>query len=152
MASLTESLVALLRADPTLADLLPGGVWNRPIRSGGHAAATPMAFTGTGSASVIRPCASVQPGPVETNLGGSPAGSFRSLTIWLYETIGSRVTIDAAKARLVALLDGQAVPTTTEGNVVLAFADDLGYGMDDTLLAEVEQVRFRAASSLGRRP
>lgn len=149
MATLREALVSVLAADTgnLLVDLA-GGVYGQAL----DARQTPAAFERrTGEAARLRPAAVVALGGVGISLGGVTLGASRSVTVWLYEPWPGRSVIERARARVVELLHRRAVMTGDEGQVVLAFIGDLGDGPpDEDLNASIEQVRFRAATMLGR--
>jgi len=158
MAGLREAIIDILRDDRAvlLADL-PGGVHGVAI----DPVATPAAFTSrAGSARRLLPCATVALGGVGVSfagtaliagLSGVTLGATRSVSVWLYEPWPGRAVIERAKLRVIHLLHRRQVAADGEGTVVLAFVGDLGDGpRDEDLAASVEQVRFRAATMIGR--
>lgn len=156
MAALGDAVVTLLTADSTLMASLPGGIWRRPLLSGNSPLATPGAFVGAGVSAQVRPCLYIEVGGVGGSLDAqvvpAPLG-YRLLTIWVYEpaTTAGRVVIPTVKQRLQVLLNGASVATDDDGIAVMHFVGDLGDGFDQDIRAEVDQMRYRAATGLGRR-
>lgn len=164
------AIVARLKADIELRPHLAGSVWDRPlVKHHGpltvdrdrDQAATPEAFDPRTGA--LLSCAAVVTtsgigqsfggSVLSSSLGGVTLGAARTVTVWLYEQYPQHHRLEPAKARILYLLHRAAIPTDHEGQVVLSFVGDLGWSpnnYDDELDAYVDQVRFRAASMLGR--
>jgi hypothetical protein len=87
---------AKLVSDPTLASLLPGGIWDAAEIT---RQLTPTAFDANGE---IRPCALVKL-ETESSVDPYPTGSRLFVLVLFYELSGY-VTIDLAMERVYALL------------------------------------------------
>lgn len=139
-----DGLATLLAADATLAALLPGGV---------HAAdeisreLTPTAFEQAGGMpTFLRPCGLVKERAAAADASAIPGATRVSVEVYLY---GPRATIEAARRRVRALLDGQAVPLASGVCLEVAWVNDVRGWRDAVLDCPAELSRFRAATMGG---
>jgi len=166
MASLRATIADLLRSDATLAGLLPGGVWERPLvaEPGVSEAdgATPGAFDLSGQyAGRIKPSAVVTlfgPGQsfagtsLVSQLGGHPPVRSRAGIITFYQPRPWRDAIEAATRRAEEVLDGQQVTTDDLGVAIISVTGTLGDNPgDDDLAAELDRVNLSVTTMRGRR-
>ncbi len=147
MADLTAAIITRLEATGAVANLLPGGIYNRPLRGGGDdAEATPDAFERSGThsgrlipAAVVRTLAALAAGPNQ---------AFRTVQVWVYQPKPGRETVEAAAWEVYRALHHRQLATDNDGpGVVLLWQRVLGDNPGDPTLPGVnlERVDFTAA-------
>lgn len=148
--TLQNGIAALLRADPAVRALLPGGVWTRRIRrnEGTDAEPTPGSTPGAfDAAGRIRRCAAVLNGIAADDPLG-PAGAYYAFPeIWLrclpHESEKQR--LEEAAVRIVALMEGARVAAPGGGATVLRVAARMLPDDDPELPpAVVDMIRVQA--------
>ena len=132
--SLRETVQTYLQADTALMAILTGGIH---VGIDISRTGTPNAFST--ETQEIRPCALVKIG-TEAQNGPYSTGTRAPIEIWLYERTGY-TNIDAAKARLITLLDRHHFG---EGVMETRLSDDLGDQAEDSLEASMSMLRFYA--------
>ena len=144
-ATLRAAVKAALSGDGTLSGLLTGGVYDR---RGLSRTLTPAAFDAT--TGNIKPCA------VVTVDSAVPMGhreqSFERvyLLVWLYEQDGSGYTvIDQARLRVIEVLHDASLSVDDGAVHTIEYASGIGDSHDDTLGAEMTNVRFVAYRNRG---
>jgi hypothetical protein len=158
MATLRTTTADLLRADATLATLLPGGIHEYPLTNewGVKEAegATPAAFdqqTGKLKPSAVVSIFGVGQSFAGTSLisqlGGRPPIQSRAAVISFYQPRPFRDAIESAARRAEDVLDGRQLVTDDLGVVVLTATGNLGDNPgDDDLNAELERLNLRITS------
>ena len=150
LPTIQNGIAELLRGDPELVTLLPGGIWTRRIRPNDGtpeapaAGSTPEAFDHAGR---IRRCAAVLNGLAPENPLG-PAGAFYAFPeIWLrcrpYES--DRQRLEEAAQRIIRLIEGARVALPGGGAAILTVAARMMSDDDPDLPpAVVDMLRVQA--------
>jgi hypothetical protein len=150
LPTIQNGIAELLRGDPELVALLPGGIWTRRIRPNDgppeapSPGSTPEAFDHAGR---IRRCAAVLNGLAPENPLG-PVGAFYSFPeVWLrclpHETDKQR--LEAAAQRIIRLTEGARVSLPGGGAAILTIAARMmPYDDPDLPPAVVDMIRVQA--------
>lgn len=135
-----NQIAALLRDDPELAELLPGGVWTRRIKPNRAPAgapptpgSTPEAFDEKGR---IRPCASVLPGGPRSRNPLGPGGAYYGFPEAYFRCLpheGAKRALHAAMDRATALIEGAVVAGTAGEGLLLRVGARVEPDDDDDL-------------------
>lgn len=146
MAMIARGVMLFLQADPTLAGLCDGGLWDRPIRREGPNA-TPGAFQDTDPYLPKLSCAVIDGG--ETPELNRPGCSIGSLTLWFRHQDTPQATEKARQAmdRAAVLLNQQVISDPVTNNTGMIELSDRFQSQQDpwTERGRVSYLRFRIA-------
>lgn len=140
-AAIRAAVLAALQADATLMALLTGGLHNVPIQRTPKLSPTDAFHATTRE---LLPCGYVG---VSSDVEDGPATGMRAgraiIQVFLYQRVG-HATIDAAAARVYALLHNQTVSPSSGGSWPLRWANDIPDRYDDTLDCRRTVTRYTA--------